>query len=164
MHGGLQGVSAEDFAASWERFLEALWTAVNRRLEQTDYDSFRTEFRSLYVDTFDTLRSERLLSEMRLAAAAALEETGGLEGLGFILRELDAYVAWQERVAPSGATAGQIQAPTVPGGIPEPRPDAIRAGQTIKESLEDFLKIKISGRLGKFLKGLNELLSLAGVG
>jgi len=66
MHGGLQGVSAEDFAASWERFLEALWTAVNRRLEQTDYDSFRTEFRSLYVDTFDTLRSERLLSEMRL--------------------------------------------------------------------------------------------------
>jgi len=106
---------------------------------------------------------------MRLAVEAALEETGGPEGLSFLLRELDAYATWQERVASSGAassgaTAGQVQAPAVPGGNPEPRPDAIRSGQTIKESLEDFLKIRISGLLGKFLKGLNELLSMLGVG
>src|SRR5882672_11458040 len=135
MHGGVLEVSPEAFAAAWERFLEALWTAVSARLEQTDYDSFRTEFHSLYEDTFNTLRSGPLLSEMRLAVEAALEETGGPEGLSFLLRELDAYATWQERVASSGAassgaTAGQVQAPAVPGGNPEPRPDAIRSGQT----------------------------------
>ena len=154
-------VSPQAFVSAWTLYLEALRTAVNARLERIDDTAFLNEFSSLYRDVFEALLSDSLLGAAEVAVAAALDETDGAETLAYLMRELTAYAVWQQapavrpdntRVVRPGTTAGEA--------VTEAGPDALGAGQTIKESVEKFLKGKISGRLGKVLKVLNELLSI----
>jgi hypothetical protein len=154
-------LSPQEFVSAWSDYLEALQQAVQARLDRLDDANFLTAFRELYTDAFQLLQSTELQRSLEIAITAALDEADGPEAVEFLMREILAYTRWQRpSAAPADNTRVARRRPVEASVDAESGPDAVGAGQTIKESLENFLKGKISGRFSKALKVLNELLSI----
>jgi hypothetical protein len=161
-------VDAEAFSESCRAFLATLEDVTKRQLQRDRNEVFRERLLPLLDRVFGSLQSEVNIASLKAAVDAELEDETMEETLSLLQEEMDFYVAWQgpgiavEENAAWGGSVDQKNFDSQPTAETD-NLNAIKVGQTIKDSLEGLIK-RLPRKLTKGLKVLNELLSIVGIG
>jgi len=123
----------------------------------------------LYNGVFASLRSRESLGSIETAVEEALKDAENAEAIAFLLEELNAYNNWLGPTVAADATADKDddshrepeQDDTSQDDISQDETShGVRAGKTIKDSIESLLGKWLKNRVRKVFGVLNELLSI----
>ena len=136
------------FFNEWMKFLENLEDLCRHRLRQPGREDYE-ELTSLLRNVISELQSDDAAKAMEYAIVTAERSDDDNKIVGFLEDELKFF---NNLIGSSRDDAGDLTLNV------EATKDALGAGETVKDSIEDFFELP--RWLKKILKVLNELLSI----
>lgn len=136
------------FFNEWMKFLENLEDLCRHRLRQPGREDYE-ELTSLLRNVISELQSDDAAKAMEYAIVTAERNDDDNKIVGFLEDELKFF---NNLIGSSRDDAGDLTLNV------EATKDALGAGETVKDSIEDFFELP--RWLKKILKVLNELLSI----
>lgn len=146
----VNGADQLDFLKEWVLFISNLKKVCQQKIRQRG-GVYGEWLGPLLNDVIRDIATDRAQQEVSQAIKSARAEERGAALVGYLTREL--------RFFNDLVKGFELNHVGEPRGNADSIDEALVAGQTIKESIEDFLK-KLPGWLKKLLKVLNELMSI----